>query len=33
MISFTENLLPDTDLFEHYCLEGEQDYSHQPGKK
>ena len=32
-IKFTELLMPDTDLFEHYCLEGEQDYSHQPGKK
>jgi hypothetical protein len=29
-INFAEGLLPDTDLFEHYCLEGEQDAAHQP---
>lgn len=32
-VSFVEGLLPDTDLFEHYCLEGEQDAAHQPGAK
>jgi hypothetical protein len=32
-VSFVEGLLPDTDLFEHYCLEGEQDAGHQPGAK
>ena len=26
--NFVEGLLPDTDLFEHYCLEGEQDAGH-----
>ncbi|PWU07432.1 MAG: hypothetical protein C5B51_10040 [Terriglobia bacterium] len=33
-ISFhvVEELLPDTDLFEHYCLENEKDAQHQPGK-
>ncbi len=31
-IRFVEGLLPDTDLLEHYCLEGEQDAAHQPGK-
>jgi len=25
-----EELLPDTDLFEHYCLENEHDAAHQP---
>ena len=25
-----EELLPDTDLFEHYCLENEKDAGHQP---
>jgi hypothetical protein len=29
-INFTEALLPDTDLFEHYCVEGEQDAGHTP---
>ena len=28
-IRFVETLLPDTDLLEHYCLEGEQDAEHQ----
>lgn len=28
-INFTEGLLPDTDLLEHYCLEDEKDASHQ----
>lgn len=31
-IHFVEGLLPDTDLLEHYCLEGEQDAAHQPGR-
>jgi len=30
--SFVEELLPDTDLLEHYCLELEKDAAHQPGK-
>jgi hypothetical protein len=29
-INFVEELLPDTDLFEHYCLEDEKDAAHQP---
>ena len=28
-VSFTEGLLPDTDLLEHYCLEDERDAAHQ----
>jgi hypothetical protein len=31
-VSFTEQLLPDTDLLEHYCLEDEKDAAHQPGR-
>jgi hypothetical protein len=31
-IKFVEELLPDTDLLEHYCLENEKDAGHQPGK-
>ena len=31
-INFVEELLPDTDLLEHYCLEAENDSAHQPGK-
>jgi hypothetical protein len=33
-ITFTvvEELLPDTDLFEHYCLENEKDDAHLPGR-
>jgi len=31
-INFVEQLLPDTDLLEHYCLEAEKDAAHQPGK-
>jgi hypothetical protein len=31
-ISFLEELLPDTDLLEHYCLENEKDAGHQSGK-
>jgi hypothetical protein len=30
-ISFVEELLPDTDLLEHYCLEAEKDAAHLPG--
>ena len=30
--NFVEELLPDTDLLEHYCLELEKDAAHQPGK-
>ena len=32
-VNFTEQLLPDTDLLEHYCLEDEKDAAHQPGKQ
>lgn len=31
-VNFTEQLLPDTDLLEHYCLEDEKDAAHQPAK-
>jgi hypothetical protein len=31
-INFVEELLPDTDLLEHYCLEAESDARHQPGQ-
>jgi len=31
-INFVEELLPDTDLFEHYCLENERDAGHQPNR-
>jgi hypothetical protein len=31
-IDFVEELLPDTDLLEHYCVENENDAAHQPGK-
>ena len=30
--SVVEELLPDTDLFEHYCLENERDDAHFPGR-
>jgi hypothetical protein len=30
--SVVEELLPDTDLFEHYCVENERDAAHQPGR-
>jgi hypothetical protein len=30
--SVVEELLPDTDLFEHYCLENEKDDAHFPGR-
>ncbi len=30
--SVIEQLLPDTDLFEHYCLENEKDDRHFPGR-
>src|SRR5579863_7243749 len=31
-INFVEQLLPDTDVFEHICSENEKDAAHQPGK-
>ena len=31
-INFVEQLLPDTYVFEHICLEDEKDTAHQPGK-
>jgi hypothetical protein len=31
-IQFVEQLLPDTDVFEHICSEGEQDAAHVPGR-
>jgi hypothetical protein len=31
-INVVEELLPDTDLLEHYCLEDEKDAAHEPGK-
>ena len=31
-INFVERLLPDTDVFEHICLEHETDVAHMPGK-
>ena len=31
-INFVEELLPDTDLLEHYCLEAEKDAKYQQGK-
>src|SRR5438046_10282683 len=31
--SVVEELLPDTDLFEHYCLENEKDDAHFPGRR
>ncbi len=31
-VNFIEQLLPDTDLLEHYCLEDEKDAAHQPGR-
>jgi hypothetical protein len=31
-VSVVEELLPDTDLFEHYCLENEKDDAHFPGR-
>ena len=30
--SVVEELMPDTDLFEHYCLENEKDDAHFPGR-
>ena len=30
-INFVEELLPDTDVFEHICYENEKDAAHQPG--
>jgi hypothetical protein len=32
-INFVEQLLPDTDVFEHICSENEKDSSHQPGRE
>jgi len=31
-ISFVEQLLPDTDVYEHICSENERDSAHQPGR-
>ena len=31
-VSVVEELLPDTDLLEHYCLENEKDDAHFPGR-
>jgi hypothetical protein len=31
-INFVEQLLPDTDVFEHICYENEKDTAHQPGR-
>jgi hypothetical protein len=31
-INFVEQLLPDTDVFEHICIENEKDAAHQPGR-
>ena len=31
-VSVVEELLPDTDLFEHYCLENEKDVAQFPGR-
>ncbi len=31
-VSFLENLMPDTDLLEHYCLEHEKDVAHMPSR-
>ncbi|HXP83972.1 MAG TPA: hypothetical protein VN841_04595 [Bryobacteraceae bacterium] len=31
-INFVEELLPDTDVFEHICYENEKDTAHLPGK-
>jgi hypothetical protein len=31
-INFVEQLLPDTDVLEHFCSEAESDAAHQPGK-
>jgi hypothetical protein len=31
-INFTEGLLPDTDVFEHICIENERDAAHLPGR-
>jgi len=32
-ISVVAELMPDTDLLEHYCLENEQDDKRMPGRK
>jgi hypothetical protein len=31
-IKFVEQLMPDTDVFEHICAENEKDTAHQPGR-
>jgi hypothetical protein len=31
--SVVEELLPDTDLLEHYCVENEKDDAHMPGRE
>jgi hypothetical protein len=31
-INFVEELLPDTDVFEHICAENEKDAAHLPGR-
>jgi hypothetical protein len=31
-INFVAQLLPDTDVFEHICIENEKDSAHQPGR-
>jgi len=31
--SVVEELLPDTDLLEHYCVENERDDKHMPGRE
>src|SRR5262245_35559000 len=31
-INFVEELLPDTDVYEHICSENERDTAHQPGR-
>jgi hypothetical protein len=31
-INFVETLLPDTDVFEHFCAENEKDTAHLPGR-
>jgi hypothetical protein len=32
-VSVVEELLPDTDLLEHYCVENEKDDAHMPGRQ
>jgi hypothetical protein len=33
MFKVVEELLPDTDLLEHYCLENERDDARMPGRQ